>query len=136
MQKTRQPLKRYSIAFRQKVVSEIESGKFTISEVKRLYDITGGTTIHRWIRQLGKSHLINNIVRIGMKNEHDKLKALEREKRDLESALAQAHLKIILLESTVKVLEEQRGSAVKKKNDTESSPAVSRIPNSAEEGMR
>lgn len=136
MQATRQPNKRYSMAFKQKVVSEIESGKFTITGVKHLYDITGGTTIHRWIRKLGKSHLINHTVRIEMKHEHDKLKALEREKRELESALAQAHLKIIVLESTINVLEEGTGTVLKKSADAISSPAVLLTPTSETEDTR
>ena len=77
----------------------------------------------------------SHIVRIEMINEQDKLKALETEKRRLESALAQAHLKIIVLESTVKVLEETRGTAVKKKNDTQSSSTVSLTPSSEEEDI-
>ncbi len=97
----------YSEAFKQKVVNEIENGILTKSEARRLYNIGGSTTIQRWLRQLGKSHLINKVIHIQMKDEIDKLKELEKQKRELESALANAHLKIIALEETVKVLEER-----------------------------
>lgn len=105
---------RYSLAFKQKVISEIESGKLTIAEASRVYDITGATTIYNWLRKLGKNHLINKVVLIKMKNEKDKLKELERQKRQLESALAQAHLKNIMLESAIECVEEHYNIDVKK----------------------
>jgi len=52
-------VKRYSTAFKQKVVSEIESGQLSIGDARRLYDITGGETIQKWIRRFGKNHLLN-----------------------------------------------------------------------------
>ena len=126
-------LKRYSIAFRHKVVSEIENGTLSIAEARQLYDISGGSTIQGWMRKLGKAHLLNKVVRIEMKDERDKLKALEAENRKLESALAQAHLKVIALESTIKVLEEETGVTLKKKTDTASSSDASVIQNSSKD---
>ena len=100
-------IKFYSSAFKLKVVSEIESGQLTLAEARRVYDITGTTTIQRWLRQYGKNHLLPNVVRIAMKNENDKLKELEREKQKLESALANAHLKIVSLEALIEGAEER-----------------------------
>jgi len=68
---------RYSSAFKLKVVSEIESGKFTIGEARRIYDIAGPSTIQKWIKKYGKNHFINKIVRIEMKDEKDKVKELQ-----------------------------------------------------------
>ncbi len=116
---------RYSTAFKRKVVEEIESGQIGIEGARKLYDIHGTMTIRRWIEELGKHHLLNRVVRIEMKDEQDRLKALEKEKKALESALAQAHLKIIALETTVEVLEEKYGSGDKKKTDTGSSNVCS-----------
>lgn len=121
---------RYSEAFRQKVVSEIENGKLTVSEAQKLYDIRGGETIQSWIKKLGKSHLLNKVVHIQMRDEMDKIKELEKQKRELESALAQAHLKIITLESSVKVLEEKSGVKLKKKTNSESSSNLLETPDS------
>ena len=128
--KNRQLKVTYSEAFKQKVVNQIENGILTKSEARRLYNIGGSTTIHRWLRQLGKSHLINKVIHIQMKDEIDKLKELEKQKRELESALANAHLKIIALEETVKVLEESRGSELKKKSVTKLSGEVLKAKNS------
>ncbi|MDI6765894.1 MAG: hypothetical protein QME52_03625 [Bacteroidota bacterium] len=57
---------RYSQAFKQKVVSEIESDKFTISEARAVYDI------------LGKTHLLNKVIHIQMKDEKADTKLKKR----------------------------------------------------------
>jgi len=127
---------RYSEAFKKKVVNEIENGKLTIYEAKKLYDIKGAPTIYRWVKKLGKSHLINKVVHIQMKDEMDKIKELEKQKRDLESALANAHLKIITLESTITVLSEREGKALKKKSVTRSSTTALKTKGSSGGNIR
>ncbi len=109
---------RYSTAFKHKVVSEIELGKITVVQAKRIYDISGKATIYNWLRKFGKNHLIEKVVRVEMKNEKDKIKELEQQKLHLESALAQAHLKIICLESTIDCAEEHFKIDIKKKLDS------------------
>ena len=109
----------YSLAFKQKVVSEIESGKLTREGARRLYDIGGGNTINKWIRKLGKLHLLNKVVRIEMKDEKDKVKELQRQKQELESALAQAHLKNLTLEALIECVEEHYDVDVKKNFGTQ-----------------
>lgn len=105
---------RYSKAFKQKVVTEIESGHVSISQARKIYDIAGGGTIQNWLRFFGKGHLLNTIVRIEMKDEHDHIKELERQKQALESALAKAHLKILSLETMIDVAEEHYRIDIKK----------------------
>lgn len=112
---------RYSQAFKRKIVEEIESGKYTIGEVRRIYDIRGKETINRWLKQFGREHLLSRVIRIEMKDEKDKLKELELQKRELESALAQAHLKILSLETMIDIAEERFKISIKKKSDTAAS---------------
>lgn len=114
-------IKRYSSAFKQKVISEIESGKLTIAEARKVYGINGSGTIHDWLRKYGKDHLINKMVRIEMKGERDRIKELERQKRKLESALAQAHLKNLCLEALIECVEEHYQVDVKKTFGSEAS---------------
>ena len=94
---------RYSLAFRKKVVDEIEGGKITLVDAQKLYNIRGGQTIQKWIKSLGKNHLLNKVVRIEMRDEKDRVKELEKEKRALESALAKAQVKVVFLESLIDV---------------------------------
>lgn len=105
---------RYSMAFRQKVVSEIESGQLSLPQAQRVYGINGNGTISSWISKLGKNHLLNKVVRIEMRDEKDKVKELEKEKRKLESALAQSQLKIIALESLIDLAGEKYNTDIKK----------------------
>ena len=97
-----------------RVNSEIESGKLTIAEARKIYDIKSSPTIYSWLRKYGKNHLINKVVRVQMRDEKDKMKELERQTRKLESALAQAHLKNLCLESLLECVEEHYKVDVKK----------------------
>jgi transposase-like protein len=105
---------RYSLAFKQKVVSEVERGKMNFEQARRIYDIGGTTTIQKWVKKFGKNHLLGKVVRIEMKDEKDKTKELERQKNELESALAQAHLKTLSLEALIESVEEHYKIDVKK----------------------
>ena len=106
---------KYSIAFKRKVVEEIETGKISsVYKARRIYDIKGAGTIYQWIRKLGKNELIGKVVRVEMKDEKDKLKEMEKEKRLLERALAQERVKVIALESLIEVAEEHYGVDFKK----------------------
>ena len=60
-----------------------------------------------------------------MRGEADRIKELEREKQKLEAALAQAHLKIITLESTIESAEEIYKIDLKKKSGTKASDSAS-----------
>ena len=110
---------RYSSAFKRKVVSEIDRGKHTILSARRMYDITGKGTIEHWIRQLGKNHLIGKVVRVESADERSKLKQLEADKRRLESALANEHLRVLALESMIELASKSLDVDIKKKYGTE-----------------
>jgi len=105
----------YSHAFKQKVVQEVESGKLTRGQARELYGIKGGSTISYWIKKMGKNHLINKVVRIELKDEPSKLKELKQHTRELEKALADAHLKLLAYETYIEVAEEELGRSLKKK---------------------
>lgn len=105
---------RYSLAFKQKVVREIESGQISLEKVRKKYDIGGGSTIQSWLKKFGKNHLLAKVVRVEMKDETDKLKQQAQQIQQLESALAKAHLKTICLESLLECVEEHYQIDVKK----------------------
>lgn len=111
-------IKRYSRAFKQKVVKEIEEGKITTSEARKLYNITGAETIKHWIKQMGKNQLLRKVVRIESADEVRELLKMRKEKKELESALAQAHLKILALEKIIEIAGRDYDEDFKKKYDT------------------
>ena len=107
-------IKRYSTAFKQKVVNEIESGKLSVSGAQQLYSIGGSLTIQQWIKKLGKLHLLNKIVRVELKDEISKLKESQKRIQELERALADAHIKLVTYETLIEVAEEELGVNIKK----------------------
>ena len=111
--------KRYSAAFKQKVVTEIENGKFSVGEAKRAYDIGGAETVYNWLRRYGKGHVINKTVLVKMKNESDRIKQLEKEKRELEAALAKTQVRVVVLESVIDAAEQELKIDIKKKSGLE-----------------
>lgn len=127
---------RYSQAFKQKVIEEIESGGVSISKAMEIYDIRGCGTIPSWIKRFGKNHLLNKVVRIEMKDEADKIKQLKKEKTKLESALAKAHLKILSLESIIESAEEDLGIELKKSTEKEDSRNALRKEDKQEKATR
>jgi transposase-like protein len=104
---------RYSISFKQKVVREVEKGA-SFGEVRRRYDIKGGNTIQKWVKQFGKDHLLNKIVRIEMKGEKDRVKELEEEVKRLKIALAEATMAKDLLGTLVDVANRHYKTDLKK----------------------
>ena len=105
---------RYSISFKQKVVKEIEEEGLTVAEAARRYGIKGGQTIQVWIKNFGKNHLLNKIVRVEMKGEKDRVKQLEAEVKKLKIALADAVLAKDALETLVDIVNEHYETDVKK----------------------
>jgi transposase-like protein len=115
-------IKNYSSAFKLKVVNEIESGKLSIYQAQEIYDIGGNATISRWIKNLGRNHLLSKIVRIEMKDENDKLKELKDRVRQLEKLLANKELDGLMNEAFLELLAEDHGvdlDEFKKKVDKE-----------------
>ena len=91
MEKMENTVIRYSEAFKQKVIHEIESRQLTPAEVVRKYDVSA-MSINYWLKRFGKHHLLKKVVRVEMPDEiksTDIIKKLKREKQELESALAQ-----------------------------------------------
>ena len=114
---------RYSISFKQKVVKEVESG-LAIEAVRRRYDIGGGSTIQKWIRQFGKNHLLNKIVRVETRDEKDRVKELEAEVKKLKLALADSMLENRALETLIEIVDEHYDTDVKKNFAQQSSVDV------------
>ena len=102
MTKKERKVIRYSISFKQKVVKEIQQEGLSISEASRRYGITGGETVKKWIKELGKNHLLNTVIRVEMKGEKDRLREMEKEILKLKAALADAYLARDCAEEVIK----------------------------------
>jgi transposase len=115
---------RYSEAFKRQVVEEIESGKLSsIEQARRRYGIDGKGTISKWLRRLGKNHLLPKVVRVETPDEKREMERLRRQVQELEHALAQTRMKELLAEAHFEILCQDQGikdiEAAKKKADAE-----------------
>ena len=84
---------RYSEAFKLQVLRELEEGKFgSGAAAARAYGISGQVMIKYWARKYGKNHLLGKVVRVETPKEVNEAKELRKRVRELEKALADAHL--------------------------------------------
>ena len=110
---------RYSEAFKQQVVDELESGRFgSPYEASQAYGVDQGS-VKRWARQYGKAHLLRKVVRVAKPDEPSGIKRLKERIRSLEAALADSVMDQALDQSFFEILCERTGTdadAFKKKH--------------------
>jgi transposase-like protein len=113
---------RYSEAFKQQVISELEAGKFAGPRAAaNAYGIRGAVTVSRWLRQYGRSDLMPRQVTISTMEEQDEKKDLKKRVRELEKALADTHMKELLGDAYLRIACQELGLSVeefKKKGAT------------------
>ena len=95
-------------------IKEIEEDGKSIADLRRKYDIRGDQTIQYWLKRYGRNKLLNKIVRIEMADEKDRIKKLEKEKRDLEKALSKITIQNHVYEAIFEVYAEDVGFNLKK----------------------
>ena len=105
---------RYSKAFKIKVIKEIEEKELKVAEAKRIYDIRGSVTIPNWLRKYGKEYLLPKQVRVEMPGEKDRIKQLEKEKREMQAAITKLTLQNQVYESMFEIYAEDNGYELKK----------------------
>ena len=113
---------RYSMAFKQQVVSELESGRFgSLDAARQHYGIAGSHTIRGWLARLGRNHLMPKVVRVEKPDEANQVAGLRKQVRQLQQALGQTQLKSVLNEALLEIACQELGVDVesfKKKADT------------------
>ncbi len=112
---------RYSEAFKRRVVEELESGRHrSIEAARRTYGIGGSMTVPRWVRRYGHDEFFPKRVRIETLKERDELKDARQRIRELEAAIADAHVDYCLEKGFLQVACDRLGEDLddfKKKND-------------------
>lgn len=111
---------RYSEAFKRQVVDELERGKHSsIEKARRVYGIRGSMTVWGWVRKYGREDLLPKRVRVETLKERDELKEARKRIRELEAAVADAHIDHCLEKAYFHVACERMGvdpDEFKKKN--------------------
>jgi transposase len=85
-------IRRYSEAFKQKVLLDITEGRLTKKGASTKYDVNQ-STIFSWIKKYGRFDLYNPTIEIKMPKEKNQVKELQKEVKELKEALVQMQLK-------------------------------------------
>jgi transposase len=122
------PVGEYSESFKRQVVREINSGRLCCEDARRKYGIGGHSTIQRW--QMGYSKPSLNSRPIKMISTEQEYRDHEQQDRirDLEHALADAHLQIRALDTLIDLAEETYKIAVRKNSGAKQSNGFTRSP--------
>ena len=106
----RKALIRYSESFKMQIVREIERGRYrSCCEAREAYGIGSVATVTRWIRQYGREGLARRLIRVETPEERDELRRLKQRVRDLERALGDTTLDLMLEREYVKLACRQAG---------------------------
>ena len=98
----KEPVKRYSQAFKQQVVREYEAGA-SIYSLRQKYGIGTHNTIKRWIERYSHSGYRSELVVIQTVDDQLEVKAMKNRITELEAALAASVLENRMLQSTLEV---------------------------------
>jgi transposase-like protein len=111
---------RYSEAFKLRLVEDVANGKYqSLDEARRRNGIRGASTLNKWIKQYGREDMLPKRVKVETMNEIDELQAARSRIRELEAALADAHMDYCLESAFLDIACQRLGMSteeLKKKN--------------------
>ena len=110
---------RYSNCFKLQVVEDIETNGLSIEDCRRKYGIRGTSTIQGWLKNFGKHHLLNKVIRVETRDELDELNRLRAENKALKEAYAELALNHKCSEKVIEVADEMFNLDLKKKYEHE-----------------
>jgi transposase-like protein len=100
--------RRYSEGFKLKILTELSTGKYSKSELSRLYGLRT-STINNWIKKYERSDLMNTRIMIENQDEISRIKALQKEIEQLKKALIKKDLEQLTNDSFLEVAAEKLG---------------------------
>ena len=102
---------RYSEAFKLSVVREVEREHVPFEAVRRKYGILGCDTVQSWVRKYGNGTR-GKVIRVEKPEEINELKRLRDRVRQLERALADTNIDLLLERAYTELACERAGVAV------------------------
>ena len=111
-------VRRYSESFKLKVLAELSKGNHSKRQVGLLYGIQP-STINEWIKKYNRKDLMNTRVLVQTDDEISRIKALQKELKQLKELLIKKDLDKLINDSYLEVAAEKLGykdvSELKKK---------------------
>ena len=108
MYKNDRIIRRYSEAFKLKVLAELSSGKYSKKQLAEIYGMRYNT-INDWIKKYNRKELMNTRIMIETKDELGRLKVLEKEIEQLKKLLLKKDLTELVNDSYLEVAAEKLG---------------------------
>jgi transposase len=111
-QSTSQRVKRtqrdYSLAFKLRVILEVEKGELTWKQAQRKYEIQGNSTVLVWLRKHGRLSWQTDNPMKGKLTPQTTIRELQKKLKRLE-------IKNEILERTIEIADEKLGTDIRKK---------------------
>lgn len=108
MYKNDQVLRRYSEAFKLKVLAELSTGNYTKRQLARIYGMNS-STINEWIKKYDRKELMNTRVMVETKDEIGRIKDLQKEIKQLKKLILKKDLDELVYESYLEVAAKKLG---------------------------
>ena len=100
--------RRYSEGFKLKILAELSTGKYSKKKLGEIYGINR-TTINEWIKKYNRKDLMNTRVLVETQDETTRLKALQKEIKQLKELLIKKDLDKLVMDSYLEVAAEKLG---------------------------
>jgi transposase-like protein len=111
---------RYSEAFKLRLVEDVANGKYaSLEEARRRNGVHGSSTLSAWLKHYGRGDMLPRRIKVETMHEIDELKEARKRIRELEAALADAHMDYCLESAFLDIACERLGTTtdeLKKKN--------------------
>ena len=118
MYKNDRYVKRYSESFKLKVLAELTTGNYSKRQLGLIYGLQS-STINVWIKKYDRKDLMNTRIIVQTNDEITRIKALQRELKQLKELLIKKDLDKLIDDSYLEVAAEKLGykdvSELKKK---------------------
>ena len=101
-------LRRYSEGFKLKILAELSIGKYSKRELGDIYGVNR-TTINEWVKKYNRKDLMNTRILVETEGETSRLKALQKEIKQLKELLIKKDLDKLALDSYLEVAAEKLG---------------------------
>lgn len=103
----------FSIAFKKEKVDLLDSGKITVAELSKIYDVSS-TAIYKWKKKYSKLDKSERFVVEKISEARKNIELMNRIK-DLEQVIGKKQLELDYYKAAVDVLKEKEGENVLKK---------------------
>lgn len=101
-------VRRYSESFKLKVLAELAKGNHSKRQIALTYGVQS-STINEWIRKYDRKDLMNTRVTVQTDDEISRIKALQKELKQLKDLLIKKDLEKLVMESYLEVAAENPG---------------------------